>query len=110
MPFRARIDGKQGDCFRILDNGKMPLQVENLDATVTIANPRLSKATLLDINGMATATPVEFKQVGGKATVVCRPTRFTWCCNTCLVQPYCWSPGSSPVAATWDRTLRTTPR
>ncbi len=70
MPFRARIDGKQGDCFRILDNGKMPFQVENLQATVTIANPRLSKATLLDINGMATQTPVELKHSGSKATVV----------------------------------------
>ncbi len=70
VPARARIDGKQGDCFRILDIGKPPLQVENLEATVTIANPRLSKAVLLDINGMATATPVELKQSGGKATVV----------------------------------------
>jgi hypothetical protein len=70
MPFRARIDGKQAACFRILDNGTMPLQVENLNASVTIANQRLSKATLLDINGMATPAPVELKQAGGKATVV----------------------------------------
>ncbi len=69
-PARARIDGKQGDCFRILDGGKMPFQVENLDATVTIANPRLSKATLLDINGMATTTPVEVRRADGKATVL----------------------------------------
>jgi hypothetical protein len=69
-PFRARIDGKQGDCFRILDGGKMPFQVENLDASLLIANPRLSKAVLLDVNGMATQTPVELKQSGGKATVV----------------------------------------
>lgn len=70
VPFRAHIEGKQGDCFRILDTGKWPLQVENLHATVTIANPRLSKATLLDANGMATATPVELTRAGGKATVV----------------------------------------
>ena len=48
----------------------MPFQVENLDATVTIANPRLSKATLLDINGMATTTPVEVRRADGKATVL----------------------------------------
>jgi hypothetical protein len=70
VPARARIDGKQGDCFRILDGGKMPFQVENLDATVTIANPRLSKATLLDINGMATTTPVEVRRADGKGTVL----------------------------------------
>jgi hypothetical protein len=70
VPFRALINGKQGDCFRLLSNGKPPLQVENLEATVTIANPRLSKAVLLDINGMATQTPVELRQSGGKATVV----------------------------------------
>jgi hypothetical protein len=70
VPTRARIDGKQGDCFRILSAGKAPLQVENLDATITVANPRLTKAVLLDANGMATQAPVEVKQAGGKATVV----------------------------------------
>ncbi len=58
------------DCWRIIDNGKMPFQVENLDAKVTVANPRLSKATLLDVNGMATAAPVEVRRAEGKATVV----------------------------------------
>ena len=33
---------------------KMPFQVENTEATVSVANPRLTKAVLLDINGMAT--------------------------------------------------------
>jgi len=69
MPTRARIDGKQSDCFRILSVGKMPMQVENIEAVLTIANPRLSKATLLDSNGMATATPVDIQQVAGKATI-----------------------------------------
>ena len=40
----------------------MPMQVENIEASLTIANPRLSKATLLDINGMATAALVDTKQ------------------------------------------------
>ena len=65
----ARIDGKQSDCFRILSVGKAPLQVENIEAALTIANPRLSKATLLDINGMATSTPVDLQQAAGKATI-----------------------------------------
>lgn len=70
MPTRARADGKQADCFRVLSVGKAPLQVENAEATVTVTNPRLAKATLLDVNGMATQTPVEVKQADGKATVV----------------------------------------
>jgi hypothetical protein len=69
VPTRARIDGKQSDCFRVLSVGEPPLQVENVEATLTIANPRLSKATLLDINGMATSTPVDVKQLQGKVTV-----------------------------------------
>jgi hypothetical protein len=69
VPTRARIDGKQSDCFRVLSVGEPPLQVENVEATLTIANPRLSKGTLLDINGMATSTPVDVKQLQGKVTV-----------------------------------------
>ena len=69
MPTRARINGKQGDCFRILSVGKSPLQVENIEAALTIANPRLTKAILLDINGMATSTPVDIRQAAGRATI-----------------------------------------
>ena len=69
VPTRARIDGKQSDCFRILSVGKAPLKVEKLDAVLTIANPRLSKATLLDINGMATPTPVGITGAEEKTTV-----------------------------------------
>ena len=69
-PTRARINGQQTDCFRILSAGKAPFQVENTDATITVANGRLTKAVLLDVNGMATQTPVQLKQTGGKATVV----------------------------------------
>ena len=69
VPTRARIDGEQSDCFRILSVVKPPLQVENLDAALTIANPRLSKVTLLDINGMATSTPVHVTQTEGKLTI-----------------------------------------
>ncbi len=70
MPTRARINGKQSDCLRILSAGKAPFQVENTEATITVANGRLTKAVLLDLNGLATPTPVEIKQLAGKATVV----------------------------------------
>jgi hypothetical protein len=70
VPARARINGKQSDCFRIISRGKDQLQVENTEVTLSVANARLSRAVLLDVNGMATQTPVELKQSGGKATVV----------------------------------------
>ena len=70
MPTRARINGKQTACFRILSAGTAPFQVENTRATITVANGSLTQAILLDVNGMATPTPVELKQAGGKATVV----------------------------------------
>ena len=73
VPTRARIDGQQSDCFRIVSGGKMPWQVENADATITVANERLTKAVLLDINGMATDTPVPVKAAGGKLTVELPP-------------------------------------
>lgn len=34
------------------------------------AGPRVTKAILLDINGMAAQTPVQIKQADGKATLV----------------------------------------
>jgi hypothetical protein len=70
VPARTRIKGKQSDCFRIISRGKDQLQVENTEVTVSVANPRLRKAVLLDINGMATPAAVEIQQSGGKATVV----------------------------------------
>ena len=65
----ARVDGKQSDCFRILSVGKPPLQVETVEAVLTIANQHLSKPTLVNINGMATTTPVDLKRAEGKATI-----------------------------------------
>jgi hypothetical protein len=70
VPTRARINGRQGDCFRIISGGKMPLQVEKTDARVTVANPLLSKAVVLDANGMATSTSLEVKRQGGKVSVI----------------------------------------
>ncbi len=47
--------------------------MEKTDATVAIANSRLTKATALDINGMATSTPVNATREGGRFTVVLPP-------------------------------------
>lgn len=44
--------------------------MENTEATVAVANSHVTKAVPLDVNGMATPTPVEIKQTSGKATVV----------------------------------------
>ena len=64
------IRTKQGPGYRIASIGRAPWQVENLDASVTIANPTLSRATLLDPNGMATTTRVTVQRSGGRAIVV----------------------------------------
>ncbi len=47
----------------------MPFRVENTRATITVANPGLAEAVLLDINGMATPAPVETRRADGKLTV-----------------------------------------
>ena len=39
VPARARINGKQSDCFRIISRGKDQFQVENTDVTISVANP-----------------------------------------------------------------------
>lgn len=72
--FPTRIlgaDKKETDAWRIISTGVSagPWQVENTEATVTVANGGLTKATLLDVNGMAQATVVEAKQADGKLTV-----------------------------------------
>jgi hypothetical protein len=69
VPTRARIDGKQSDCFRIVSAGKAPLQVENTDAAIAITNGQLTKAVLLDVNGMATTEPVKLERIAGKVMV-----------------------------------------
>ena len=80
VPTRARINGKQTDCFRVLSGGNLPLQVENTDATVTVANTSLVKAVLLDANGMATKTPVGVMREGASSRSRCRRKRCTSCC------------------------------
>ena len=54
---------------RIIDIGQSPWQVQKTEASVTIRNPMLSKAILLDSNFSATDTPVELRRVKGSVTV-----------------------------------------
>lgn len=71
---QTSADAKQlSDGFRIMEVGKAPWQVENLDASVTIRNPGLSKATLLDANGMATDAKVDVQRGEGQITVKLPP-------------------------------------
>ncbi len=44
--------------------------MENTDATVTVANTKLTRAVVLDANGMATSAPVDTKRAEGKITIV----------------------------------------
>jgi hypothetical protein len=67
------LNKKPFDALKLVSQGKPPWQVENTEATVTVANPGLTKAILLDINGMPTDTPVEVKQAAGKVTVTLPP-------------------------------------
>ena len=69
-PFTANeqtIDG-----YRIVATGKPPWRIANTDVTLTIANPNLSKAVLLDEAGYA-ARDVEVTGEGGKLTVKLPP-------------------------------------
>jgi hypothetical protein len=65
-PYRVRaqenawVDGRL-----ILSTGKAPWQVENADATVTIANPALTQAVALDPNGMPLELRVDLKPDAG---------------------------------------------
>jgi hypothetical protein len=68
-PDRLLIGGKLVDCLHITDIGKPPWLVENTAATVTIANPSLTTATALDINGMATSPALSMTHAGGIATL-----------------------------------------
>lgn len=57
----ATVDGQEG--FKIADYGQAPWQVEQAQATIYIQNSDLSKATVLDMNGMP-AGNVSLKRAG----------------------------------------------
>jgi hypothetical protein len=57
------------DCFKIISTGKTPYQVENTEATVTVANKKLTTATVLDVNGMPVGEPTTLTVKNGKVSV-----------------------------------------
>jgi hypothetical protein len=59
---------------KIVDTGTPPWNVWNTDLTVTVKNPKLKKATLLDLNGYALPdAKVDAKAAGGALTVTPPP-------------------------------------
>jgi len=73
VPATLFLGNKPFPCQKLITPGAMPWQVENADVTLTVANPKLTGATLLDCNGMATTTPVKVKQTDGKLSVTVPP-------------------------------------
>ncbi|MGD0090417.1 MAG: hypothetical protein ABSE73_10905 [Planctomycetota bacterium] len=71
MPTGVKYEGKQVPAYRILatGEGKLPFQVENAAGTVTVANKALTKAVLLDVNGMPTDSAVQAIAADGKLAV-----------------------------------------
>lgn len=61
--------GQLNDGFQIMRKGGDPVLVENTDARVEIANPSLSKATALDINGQPTDAEVSVERRDGRLLV-----------------------------------------
>ena len=61
-------DGTTEDGFRVLNYGKRPWQVRSALGSISIANTGLSKASVLDMNGMVKAT-VNLKAENGSIKV-----------------------------------------
>ncbi len=61
-------DGQKQEALEIVDVGKAPWRISNIRATITISNPHLSRATLLDAGGYA-AGDVPVRKEAGTATV-----------------------------------------
>ena len=64
---KVRIDGEE-----IVRTGTAPWQIADTKATITVNNARLTKATLLDVNGYA-AGDVPAATSGGKLTLKLPP-------------------------------------
>ncbi len=65
--------GQLHDAFQILRKGGEPVLVENTDAEVTVANPRLRKATALDVNGAPMQEDVAVENRDGQLHVTLPP-------------------------------------
>ncbi|MBI5725075.1 MAG: hypothetical protein HZA50_14030 [Planctomycetes bacterium] len=68
----CKIEGKEGqpgkDGEEIVNVGKAPWRIVNADVTITIANPALTKAIVLDVNGMQTKE-LPLEAAGGAKTL-----------------------------------------
>jgi hypothetical protein len=71
-PATLKANGQDIAAYRIIATGKPPLRVANTEVTLTIADPDLSKATLLDPSGYA-AGDVPVTARGGRLTVALPP-------------------------------------
>jgi hypothetical protein len=71
-PATFKANDQDIDGYRIVTTGKPPLRVANTEVTLTIANPALSKATLLDVGGYA-SRQVPVQAAGGTLTVQLPP-------------------------------------
>jgi hypothetical protein len=65
-------DAKEIEGEQIVATGSPPWQIANTAVTLSITNPNLTKATLLDINGYATAE-VPVRREGGALTITLPP-------------------------------------
>jgi hypothetical protein len=67
-PAKSRANDQDVDSYRIVTTGKPPLRVAKTEVTLTVTNPNLTKAVLLDPSGYA-AKDVPVTGQGGKLTV-----------------------------------------
>ena len=62
-----QLAGEQGHL--IVSTGSLPRLVEKAEGTITIVNPGLATATVLDANGMRRGAPEPLRREGGRAVV-----------------------------------------
>ena len=72
-PATLFLNNKPFECRRLGTPGTMPWQVEKASVTLSIDNPGLTTATLLDLDGLPTATPIELTRAKGAVKVTLPP-------------------------------------
>jgi hypothetical protein len=77
-PLRIRREDGVVDGSRIIQVGGSPWQVENTQATLTVRNAALTKATLLDPNGMPLASVPVVRE--GRSLQVVLPSHELYVC------------------------------
>jgi hypothetical protein len=68
VPEKFKADDQNFDGYRIITTGKPPLRIANTEATLTVTNPNLTKAVLLNPSGYADKD-VPVQTAGGKLTI-----------------------------------------